>query len=341
MIMRLRKIRLSHANFLLVPALFVTVLLTGSCIGAATLQATRPNGSLTIQCAAKTSSIEKADISVFRLYKGPSGIQAVVLNNANVEQEITVRFEELESASYDLYIEGSRLGTFDKAALEKGIPVRLRCGVLQEQRPIAQRIEHNCAKLLEPSMEPMPDPEWGTVKGALSNVRAWSNLADTRIRNSAATSILLNDPGSPVRTTMWTVTTAKETVEALSRYWTAISDERGILNTGIKSFQLRNSAIAAITPIDISASRANGAISVSFANRSEVALSGKIAALGISGSKPQKPVNFGPLPSGKTFNTVFKLTGKSAVANTETPRVQANIYVGDSSFVVTAPVAAK
>lgn len=307
-------------------------------------------GVLTIQTVAKTSSIQNADISVLRLFNRSGDIHLVIMNNASTEQPIVARFAELKSPAYDVYVEGSFVRVCDKAELEAGIPLKLHPGILSDDRPIIQRIIDRCTPLIVPGaaaamitpgrLAPSSDPD--VAVALLSDLRYWSTIADTRIKNSMATFVLLNAREKAVEGVTWKVVPASEVISATARYWKSVANQRGFLYKSVKDSSLRSAAIAAITPIVLTAAasgpKGKQVISCQVSNLSETSMSGKLVLINTSKKTPLLSTNLPSVQRGQKTTRVFRLANLKSPPHAGALSVRAEIRVGNTMFAKVVPV---
>ncbi|MDO8588878.1 MAG: hypothetical protein Q7T82_17770 [Armatimonadota bacterium] len=293
---------------------------------------------LVIRTVAKTSEAQGADVSIHRLQNHSGVVHAMILNNQRSDQPVLVRFEELTEPEYDVYIDNSRLGTYQEADLQLGLGLTLKAGTLPDDRPLIQQVSAASGSLLK-LLQESPCADSSLVIAVLSNVRMWSQTADARLRNSAIAYVLLNPSVRPLTSTSWKALSSKQVAIDTAKYWKAIQDERWFVYRKVQNILLRDMAISTITPIDIKAklipSESGGTLTCTLTNRSDVAISGKLIVETRQGLKPPPAARFKSLGRGKTLSQSFRFA--SGAVKPEQLRLRMEINVGGAGFTEIVP----
>jgi hypothetical protein len=292
------------------------------------------SGVVTLQSTAKTSSSDGADVTVFRLLNHSGVVHAVILNNTSQEQPISARFQELQADAYDVYQDSALIGSFTRDQLEKGIQVKLPGIVLQQDRPLIQKIEEDSASLVK-SLKSDKRPGASLALAMLANIGNWCRTADGRIRNSGGAYIILNPGGKILSSPIgWSRPSSESVTSDTAKFWKAIMDQREILYSSVKDTDIRDSAISAITPVDLTAQTSSGStapiVKCKIVNQCEATISGTILLEKPNQSKSALTKAFALLPRQRSFDAEFKLPPGEAQ---EQLKVYARVKIGKAEFV--------
>lgn len=333
-------------NTLLYTCLLAALAMPASAAPAASAEPSAPANAavITLHAGSKTSDIQGSDASIFRFVVTKGTVQVVILNSKSKAQHPTVRFLELNAPNYDVYVDGSLIGSQSREVLEAGLPLDLKGCVLLDQRAPIQRIAEGADVLLK-EIRDSTHPDVSFLTAILANVRMWSRNADSRIRNSGGTHILLNPTGVAVAApTIWTLIEPDAVRNGTGKYWKAINFERSLIYRDIKDYTLRNRALAAITPVDLTVAREpcekSAKLTCRITNKCESALSGKLVLETPKGSKSVPSARFS-LDRGKSFDAAFDISGLTPAAQGGALTVRAEIRIGPVGFIQRATISGK
>lgn len=264
----------------------------------------------------KAQSVKSDDDKLVTKWIRQKGEQIgfIVQNTLLEPREFLAKVTGLADQNYDLYINSGYVGAKSAKELEAGLQLRA-------DGTIADPDMMRCLKAVQPLVDaeylrllPIKDPEPARVEATLQQAVSWVRSAIKTeqvfryvIVTIAPAGRVLEPMSGPVRLD------ANETARTITRSCWFLQQARARMASVIKDPDLRNSAVAAMTPVDLTTSYAvkNGKphVEVVITNDCNLPVTGKITAAIPKGWKwNAKNTAFQDLKSGKTYKLSFDLS---------------------------------
>lgn len=285
-------------------------------------------GVVTLDAAANKATSDTSALEPKWLRKSGDRQYGVYVQSTVLEpQSFTFRITGLKEQSYDIYVNSAYIGEKSVGQLEQGIelsipgrvadPGQIRC--LESLKPKVDAEYARLQKIKE--SEPM------RVSNTLMQAVDWVNSG---IRNEAvyrSVDIVAAPAGKVLQKMVWsTRLDAAAAAKAVGRACWLLQNARDRMHECIKDPELRDTAIAALTPVDLSVefSSRNGKphVEAKLVNNCDLPVSGVLScALPKEWKMNVKDLAFKELKSGQTFCVSFDLvpTVKSAPAPDKLP----------------------
>lgn len=318
--------------------LVITILLLSVVNSVFAAKAAEPPTIIDIQTVARTSTVEGEHAAVLRTLTASGTVQTIIMNSSATVQPVLAKFHELQDEKYDVYVSGNLVGAKTRQELEAGLQVDAPGCTLLNSRKVIQLIQKESEKWMK--QDGPPNAGAGTSRAVLANVQSWSRNADGRIRNSGSVAIILSPVGKALPLMpSWTTPSPDEVKDATAKYWQAIAFERAVINKRVKDYILRNGALSAITPVDVSLSiDKTGKVKLKVTNFCQSPISGKITLLKDQEVIPGKSATFSNLARDGVHDTSLGALELPADALKKLS-ARADIKIGTIAFTKTVSVA--
>jgi hypothetical protein len=285
---------------------FVVVMLTAlHCCAVA--------AEVTLDVANKKASSDDKTIEALAVRVQGAQVGVYVQNHLMTPQSFTLKTPGLTEPKYDVYINGQHSGVKTREELESGIRVELAGCVVD---PDLLRCLYAMRGRMEPLYERYKNlsSEERRVAATLDQAIQWVRSGIAGERNHRAASIVFVPTDRAMQKMLWrTRYDAEETARGTARACWLLMRARDRMNMVITNSEIRNNAVVALTPVDLTANYTikdgKPRIESKLVNNCDRPITGSFAIAVPSGWKQtSKQLKFTDLKSGKTHTVVFDLT---------------------------------
>ena len=298
-------------------------------------------GIVTVDVATKTAVSDSAKLRVRARQVKVKADQVGLIVESTVDdpQTAVVRFNGIKDQSYDVYINGSYFGEKTSKALQTGLsipipgtvadPIMMRCLTALSSKVNAEYKRLQKIKGNEPQR----------VSYTLSQADDWVRSGIGSDQSYRSADIIINPSGIVLQDMTWrSRSDADETAATIVRACWLLQQARDRMYDVIKEPELRNFAVAILTPVDLtdnySVKNGKPHVDVVLLNNCNLPISGNIDISVPNGWKTNaNGLSFNNIKSGKTFKLSLDLipTLKSAALPRIVP-VAANVSVKQDSL---------
>jgi hypothetical protein len=305
---------------------------------------------MTVDLSANSAKADAATIEAFGLQISGQQAGVCVNNKLATPQKFTLRFAGLTEPEYDVYVNGTSKGSMTGQQLQQGVTFDAP-GSIADQAMITCMSEVTPrAQTLRDALKDSKVPEEAFISDAMRQILDWLRLTMVEEQSWKSVRIVIAPKDRHLETMEWIERHSDyDTAAIITNTAWSLQQVRDQIYHQIKDRRLRNDAIAAMTPVELTASYAirNGKphLTAKLLNKCDLPLKGAFT-LGLpkgwkaAGAK----MNFGNVKSGQTYTLSCDLvpTAKSVPALKEVP-VTATIYTIqlDKSAALNLTAAAK
>lgn len=266
-----------------------------------------------------TSDVTSLELSTVRVSGDQVGVN---IKNTMLEPQLfTLKFHGLiGSSSYDVYINHSFVGSKPSKEFEAGVEYRVDGTITDPDMMRCLKTARDPIDKALASLKKSTDPEAKRVSYTLNQAKTWVQSGIKRDEAFRSVSIILAPSGKMLQSMTWLTREGEyETARAVTRGCWLLQQARTQMSKVIKNPSLRNEAVAAMTPLDLTAnySTLNGKphVTVKLLNKCNLPISGIVSmALPQGWKTTAKKRSFDNLKSGQTFGLSFDLIAPSKQA---------------------------
>lgn len=296
---------------------------------------------LDFAAASATSDTRAVEVGDTRVADGQIGV--FIQNTTSDPQSLTLKVDGLKEQTYDVYVSQSYLGMRTREQLEQGLQLSIPGRVVA---PEIMRCLDSLKDRIKPALKTLKEMKgkddgessttsWtlgsanGLIRGAISTEKTWRSV-----------DVIIAPERRALSEMTWrTRMDERETARNVTSSCWLIQKLRVHLRKYIKTADMRDLGIAALTPVDFSAvySSKSGKphVEAILVNNCNLPISGNIVYTLPKGWKTNaKNLAFKDLKSGKTFKASLDLLPMAkGAAIPESVPVAANITIADSTLV--------
>jgi hypothetical protein len=278
-------------------------------------------GVVTLDAVAKTITSDVKTVEFKQVFVEEGQVGAYIQSTLTDPQAVTIKVTGLKDEKYDVYVNGGYVGQKTGPEMAKGMELSIKGRVAD---PDMMRCLNIIRKTLPPAWEhlvnnkePAPQRTFNLLDQALDMGRAGLN-ADRAYRS---VDVVIAPAGKMLRQMVWlTRYDAEGTVETVARSLGLIQRVRDRIYRVIADPAIRDPAIAALTPVDLTASYADKGgkpvVEAAVTNNCDLPLNGSLTAELPKGWKMgAKAADIKDLKPGKTARFSLPLTRPGSGGN--------------------------
>ncbi|MHB9037448.1 MAG: NEW3 domain-containing protein [Armatimonadota bacterium] len=297
------------------------------------------SGTVTLDAVGKSvsSDVNTLDAKAPRVVGDQVGVY--VGSKLMQPQNFTLKITGLKDEDYDIYVSGSYVGKKSAKELLSGIELSIPGTI---GHPDLMRCLNALKDKIKPEIERISKMQESEPQRVLWTLRQADDWVRSGIRSDEtyrSIDIIAAPTGSVLSTMTWrSRQDAEGTAAAITRACWLLQQARARMYSVIKDPDLRNSAVATMTPVTFSASylTANGKpqVTAKIVNDCNLPISGTITYTLPKGWKTDaKPLTFKNLGAGKAYQATLKLIApsKGAVAPASVP-IAATVRIAQDKY---------
>lgn len=297
---------------------------------------------VSVDTTAKSASCDVSTLQASDVVVTEGQLDVRVKSTVPERQQFVLKVAGLTEHSYDMYANGTFVGTNTAEQLSAGINMDVDGRIVDGSMS-------RCLEMVRPRVEGLlkrlqnaKDAESQRVCGTLAQAVAWTSAGIMADQEWRSVHVVLGPSGRALHHTG--VDTRKDdagTAEAVVRACWLLQQARARMSAFIRWPQLRDDAVAALTPIDLRATygmkNKKPHVEVDLANNCNLPASGAFSVSLPKGWKcTAKNMVIKPLKSGQTCKVSFDLTALSKAAPVpESLPVGASLKISEKPFTAT------